>query len=287
MLQASEYLQAIWAGALDPSLDTTGCYQDAPLILHIADLAIAKDKAAVSSFVQAKFGVDGDLSLQVFGAGGVTLTETPTLKGRRKISDSLDVLSIAMRVFYSPAFAGCMAPLKEVLTGSSDPLKLVPDDLLQHSIDICLGRWGKTVRSESRSAAFPDIALSDPTGCATLLTSMLAATVASLAGDNVVRQDLHFRTYIKPTLKLVPTNRTGKIVTAKANPESICSYHILKQLKVVTGKGNLVSCSKGKDCPNRHLFLSKLSYTTVRATIGRLPDALRDTALAHLDKSKK
>ena len=103
----------------------------------------------------------------------------------------MDFLSIAMRVFYSPAFAGCMAPLKEVLTGSSDPLKLVPDDLLQHSMDICLGRWGKTVRSESRSAAFPDIALSDPTGCATLLTSMLAATVASLAGDNVVRQDLH------------------------------------------------------------------------------------------------
>ena len=287
VLQASEYLQAIWAAALDPSLDTTGCYQDAPLILHIADLAIAKDKAAVSSFVQAKFGIDGDLSLQAFGAGGVTLTETPTLKGRRKISDSLDVLSIAMRVFYSPAFAGCMAPLKEVLTGSSDPLKLVPDDLLQHSIDICLGRWGKTVRSESRSAAFPDIALSDPTGCATLLTSMLAATVASLAGDNVVRQDLHFRTYIKPTLKLVPTIRTGKVVAAKATPESICSYHVLKQLKVVTGKGNLVSCSKGKDCPKRHLLLSKLSDITVRATIGRLPDALRDIALAHLDKAKK
>ena len=285
MLQASECLQSIWASALDPSLDTTGCYQDAPLILHIADLAIAKDKAAVSSFVQAKFGVDGDLGLQVFGAGGPILTETPTLKGRRRISDSLDMLSIAMRVFYSPAFAGCMAPLKETLTGSSDPMKLVPDDLLQYSIDICLGRWGKTIRSESRSAAFPDIVLSSPTGCATLLTSMLAATVASLAGDNVVRQDL--RTYIKPTLKLVPTSRTGKVEVAKATPESICSYHILKQLKVVTGKGNLVMCSKGKECPKRHLLLSKLSDTTVRGTIGRLPDALQNIALAHLDKMKK
>ena len=150
------------------------------------------------------------------------------------------MLSIAMRVFYSPAFAGCMAPLKETLTGSSDPMKLVPDDLLQHSIDICLGRWGKTIRSESRSAALPDIVLLIPMGCATLLTSMLAATVASLAGDNVVRQDLHFRTYIKPTLKLVPTICTGKVEAAKATPESICSYHILKQLKVVTGKGNRV-----------------------------------------------
>ena len=65
-------------------------------------------------------------------------------------------------------------------------------------------------------------------------------TVASLAGDNVVRQDLHFRTYIKPTLKLVPTIRTGKVEAAKATPESICSYHILKQLKVVTGKGNRI-----------------------------------------------
>ena len=147
----------------------------------------------MSSFVQAKFGVDGDLGLQVFGDGRPTLTEAPTLKGRRKISDSLDMLSMAMRVFYSPAFAGCMAPLKETLTGSSDPMKLVPDDLLQHSIDICLGRCGKTIRSESCSAAFPDIVLSSPTGCATLLTSMLAATVASLAGDNVVRQDLHFK----------------------------------------------------------------------------------------------
>ena len=287
VLQASEYLQAIWAAALDPSLDTTGHYQDAPLILHIADLAIAKDKTALSAFVQAKFGVYGDLGLQVFGSGGATLKDMPTLKGRRSISDSLDILSIAMRVFYSPAFAGCMAPLKETLTGSSDPLKLVPDDLLQHSIDICLGRWGKTVRSESRSAAFPDIVLSNPTGCATLLTSMLAATVASLAGDNVVRQDLHFRTYIKPTLKLVPMIRTEKVVAAKATPEMICSYHILKQLKVVTGKGNLISCSKGKDCPKRHLLLSKLSDTTVRATIDKLPDAVRVIALAHLDKSKK
>ena len=287
VLQASEYLQAIWAAALDPSLDTTGCYQDAPLILHIADLAIAKDKAALSAFVQAKFGVDGDLGLQVFGAGGATLTDTPTLKGRRSISDNLDTLSIAMRVFYSPAFAGCMAPLKETLTGSSDPLKLVPDDLLQHSIDICLGRWGKTVRSESRSAAFPDIILANPMGCATLLTSMLAATIASLAGDNVVRQDLHFRTYIKPTLKLVPKVRAEKIVPAKVTPESICSYHILKQLKVVTGKGNPISCSKGKDCPKRHLLLSKLSDATVRATIGRLPNALQVIALACLEKSKK
>ena len=95
-------------------------------------------------------------------------------------------------------------------------MKLVPDDLLQHSIDICLGRWGKTVRSESRSAAFPDIALATPMGCAALLTSMLTATVASLSGDNVVRQDLHFRTYIKPTLKLAPTVRTEKAATAKA-----------------------------------------------------------------------
>lgn len=158
-----------------------------------------------------------------------------------------------MMVFYSQAL---MAALKERLTGSSDPLKLVPADLLQHSIGICLGRWGKTVRSESCPVAFPDdIELSDPTGCATLMTSMLAVTIASLAGDNVVRQDLYFRTYTKPTLKLVPTIRTGKVVAAKATPESICSYHILKQLKVVTGKGNLVSCSKGKDCPKRHLFL--------------------------------
>ena len=88
-------------------------------------------------------------------------------------------------------------------------------------------------------------------------------------------------------MKLVPTLRTGKVVAAKATPESICSYHVLKQLKVVTGKGSLVSCSKGKDCPKRHLLLSKLSDATVCATIGRLPDALRDIALAYLDKAKK
>ena len=180
-----------------------------------------------------------------------------------------------------------MEPLKEVLTGSSDPLKLVLDDLLQHSVDICLGRWGETARSENRSAAFPKISLATPTGCAALLTSMLAATVASLSGDHVVRQDLHFRTYIKPTLKLVLTVRTEKVVTAKAAPESICSYHILKQLKVVTGKGNPVSCSKGKDCPKRHLLLKKLSDSTVRAVIDRLPGPLRIVALANLDKTAK
>ena len=287
VLQAAEYLQAIWAAALDPSLDTSGSYQDAPLILHIAHLAVAKDKAALASFVQAKFGADGNLGLEVFSSGQSALTEKPTLRGRRRIADSLDTLAIAMRVFYSPAFAGCMAPLKEVLTGSSDPLKLVPDDLLQHSIDVCLGRWGKTVRSESRSNAFPDIVLSSPTGCATLLTAMLAATSASLSGDNVILQDLHFRTYVKPTLKLVPSLKMENVVAAKATPESICSYHILKQLKVVTSKGTSVTCTKGKECPKRHLLLSKLSDDTVRATIDRLPEALRTLAIAHLNKTKK
>lgn len=268
---------------MDPSLDTTGHYRDAPLIMHITDLTVARDKIVLASFVQAKFGVDGDLSLHVFATGEATLTATPTLKGRRKIFDSLNTLSIAIRAFYSPAFARCMEPLN----GSSDPMKLVPDDLLQHSVDICLGRWGKTVRSESRSAAFPEIALATSAGCAILLTLMLAATVASLSGDNVVRQDLHFRTYIKPTLKLVPTVRTEKVAAGKATPESICPYHVLKQLKVVTGKGNPVSCSKGKDCPKRHLLLINLSDATVRATIDRLPDALRIAALAHLDKTAK
>ena len=287
VLQAAEYLQAIWAAALDPSLDTSGLYQDAPLILHITHLAVAKEKAALATFVQAKFGADGALGLEVFSSAKTALTEKPTLRGRRRIADSLDTLGIAMRVFYSPAFAGCMAPLKEVLTGSSDPLKLVPDDLLQHSIDVCLGRWGKTVRSESRSNAFPDIVLSSPAGCATLLTAMLAATSASLSGDNVILQDLHFRTYVRPTLKLVPSLKAEKVATAKATPESICSYHILKQLKVVTGKGTSVACTKGKECPKRHLVLSKLSDDTVRAIIDRLPEALRTLALAHLDKIKK
>ena len=206
------------------------------------------------------------------------MTEKPTLRGRRRIADSL---------FYSPAFASCMASLKEVLTGSSDPFKLVPDDILQHSIDVCLGRWGKTVRSESRSNAFPDIILSSATGCVALLTAMLAATSASLSGDNVILQDLHFRTYVGPTLKLVPSLKMEKGVAAKATLESICSYHILKQLKVVTSKGASVTCTKGKECPKRHLLLSKLSDDTVRATIDRLPKALRALAIAHLDKIKK
>ena len=100
----------------------------------------------------------------------------------------------------------------------------------------------------------------------------------------MVRQDLHFRKYIRPTLKLVPTVRTEKAATAKATPKTICSYHILKQLKVITGKGNVVSCSKGKDCPKRHLLLSD---ATVRATIEKLSEPLRTVAIAHLDKAAK
>ena len=53
----------------------------------------------------------------MFGAGAATLTEIPTIKGRRNISDSLHVLSNAIRVFYSLVFADCMTPPKEILTG--------------------------------------------------------------------------------------------------------------------------------------------------------------------------
>ena len=120
-----------------------------------------------------------------------------------------------------------------------------------------------------------------------LLTSMLTATVASLSGEKVVLQDLHFRTYIKPSMKLAPAVRSEKVKAAKAAPETICSYHLLKQLKVVTSKGGLVTCSKGKDCPKRHLVLSKLSDITVRAVIDRLPEALRTVAMSQLGGSKK
>ena len=83
-------------------------------------------------------------------------------------------------------------------------------------------------------------------------------------------QDFHVWTYIKPTLKLVATIRTQRVVAAKVTSESICSYQFLKQLMVVKGKCSLVSYSKGKDCPTRQLLLSKLSDTTVRADISRL-----------------
>ena len=287
ILQTSEYLKAIWAAAMDPSLDGTGLYQDAPLILHIAELPIAKDPSLVSSLIQARFGPSEQHSLQAFSRGGSRPADKPTLKGRRQIADSLNVLSMAMRIFYSPDFSGCMAPLIEVLTGAADPLKLVPDDLLQHSLDVCLSRWGMTVRSEKQSASFPNVALSTPAGCAALLTLMLEATVASLAAERVVLQDLHFRTYIQPTLKLVPVVRAEKGGAAKAAPSTICSYNLLKQLKVATSKGSLITCSRGKDCTKRHLVLSKLSDTTIRAVIAGLPEALRTIALSHLEESQK
>ena len=53
VVQTREYFQARmgngWAAALDTSLNTSGYYQDAHLILYIADHTIIKDKVAVSS----------------------------------------------------------------------------------------------------------------------------------------------------------------------------------------------------------------------------------------------
>ena len=49
----------------------------------------------------------------------------------------------------------------------------------------------------------------------------------------------------------------------------------------------MVSCSKGKDCPKRHLLLKELSDATVEATIDKISEPLRTVAIAHLDKAVK
>ena len=141
------------------------------------------------------------------------------------------------------------------LSGALDPLELVPDDLLQHSIEGCLERWGTSVRTERQSRSFPLFMMQTPAGCADLLKAMIDATVQSLCGDKVLLQDLHFRTYIRSALALTPhngattTNPTaGKKGVASDGASTICSYDLLAQLKVKAESAKLVVCTRGAAC---------------------------------------
>lgn len=168
-------------------------------------LKVTTEVATLTFFLQAKFGRGGNILLSDFRLSpALALQNKSTLQGRRQVAEDLSTLEMAMRVFYFGDFLDCFQQTRVALSGALDPLKLVPDDLLQHSIEGCLERWGTSVRTERQSRSFPLLTMQTPAGCAGLLKAMMDATVQSLCGDKVLLQDLHFRTYIRPALALTP-----------------------------------------------------------------------------------
>ena len=240
LLQVEEYVRCIWAAAIDPSLDMMGPFSSAPLIFQIATLKVATETATLTSFLQAKFGRGGNILLSNFRLSPAVAPQSKhTLQGRRQVAEDLSILEIAMRVFYSVDFLDCFQQTQVALSGALDPLKLVSDDLLQHSMEGCLERWGTAIRTERQSRSFPLLTMQTPAGCANLLKAMMDATVQSLCGEKVLLQDLHFRTYIRPALALTPhkgattATSTGGEKGASEGASTICSYDLLAQPKVL------------------------------------------------------
>lgn len=262
-------------------------FSGAPLIFQIATLKVTTEVTTLTAFLQAKFGRGGSIVLSDFRLSpGVTLQSKPTLQGRRQVAEDLSTLEMAMRVFYSGSFLDCFQQTRVALIGAADPLKLVPDDLLQHAMESCLERWGSSVRTERQSRSFPELTMHTPSGCAILLSAMMDATVQSLCGDKVLLQDLHFRTYIKPALALTPRKGTAtpsaagaKKAVAAPSASVICSYHVLAHFGVKNENGKLVVCTRGVACPKEHCNVSALAKADISAAIKWLPENLRDAAL--------
>ena len=287
LLQVEEYLRCIWAAAIDPLLDSVGPFSGAPLIFQIATLKVTTEVATLTAFLQAKFGRGGSILLSDFRISpAVALQSKPTLQGRRQVAEDLSTLEMAMRVFYSDSFLDCFQQTRMALIGAADPLKLVPDDLLQHSVESCLERWGSSVRTERQSRSFPQLTMQTPSGCSILLSAMMDATVQSLCGDKVLLQDLHFRTYIKPALALTPRKCTTTPSAAGAkkevttpNASVICSYHVLAHFGVKNENGKLVVCTRGASCPKEHCNISTVAKADISAALKWLPANLREAAL--------
>ena len=288
LLQVEEYLRFIWSAAIDPSLDSMGPFSAAPLIFQIATLKVTTEVATLTAFLQAKFGGSGNIMLSDFRISpAISLQSKPTLQGRRQVAEDLSTLEMAMRVFYSGSFLDCFQQTRVALIGAKDPLKLVPDDLLQHSMEGCLERWGASVRTERRSRSFPQLTMQTPSGCAILLSAMMDATVQSLCGDKVLLQDLHFRTYVKPALALTPRKATSALALTAAvkkdvagpKASTICSYHVLAHFGVKNEHGKLVVCTRGASCPKEHCAISTVAKADISAALKWLPENLREAAL--------
>ena len=263
-----------------------GPFSGAPLIFQITTLKVTTEVATLTAFLQAKFGSGGNIMLSDFRiSSAVTLQSKPTLRGRRQVAEDLSTLEMAMRVFYSESFLDCFQQTCMALIGATDPLKLVPDDLLQHSMEGCLERWDASVQTERRSRSFPQLAMQTLSSCAILLSAMMDATAQSLCGDKVPLQDLHFRTYVKPALALTPRKATSTPSTAAVKKEvagpkasAICSYHVLANFGVKNENGKLVVCTRGASCPKEHCDISTVAKADVSAALKWLPENLREAA---------
>ena len=159
-------------------------------------------------------------------------------------------------------------------------------DLLLHSIDISLGRWDKIARSWNLSC--------HQTSCyqtwhrAIKPDRMRDSTDINDGSKHCKSsQDFHVWTYIKPTLKLVATIRTQKVVAAKVTSESICSYQFLKQLMVV--KGNVAWYLTRRERTARHDSFSSQSCRILpcEQTSAGYRRPTRHCASTHLNKAIK
>ena len=72
---------------------------------------------------------------------------------------------LAMLIFFSKAFEGCLDAFIVDLEGSRRPLELVAADFLKYSVEFILKKFFRVVRSERASSMSDEVSLKNPVEC--------------------------------------------------------------------------------------------------------------------------
>ena len=297
MLQVSDYKQHIMDESINQAKDSTSEFSDSSLVRQIIDHPIVKDEKSLKLFLRANFGSDptSSVSFSSFLPRITTPATIPTYSARCNFSQAAASFEVAARVFYSKEFLKVMDPVILILSGPLDALSLVADDLLLWTIERTFSKWGKTVRTESKSSIFPEIALETPTGCALLLTTMLTTDLTLLCGESLFLQERFYKTTIATTSINTTTAAKHATVTDTdkvAQPSPHCRFHLahLLNAKLANG-GKITPCKRGKQCSSTHSALNAISKSTALLLASKFNPTLRESVEKRIeemsDKFKK
>jgi hypothetical protein len=200
-------------------------------------------------------------------------------------------LQTMLQIVFSDSYAKCFDTFIENLEGASQPMELVPSDLLKHSVELTSIKVFRIIRS-GRSASLPGLDVESPESCSRFFTDNYdLSDHATMSKQNlfyrvklsrnqetssclraeVETQPRIEKTSVKPSVKFIEPRVEDK----PAGATKVCSGHLGKQQVATRKDGRPYVCAYGKDCTLVHMSISGKSDQKLLEVAATIPSPMK------------
>ena len=226
------------------------------------------------------------MTVESFCAGDKPSHEAfPCVRHNAPLIASLEALTVALEILFSPSFANVCGDFVDVLKGIDRDFKLTNSGFLFHSVERVVAKFFRVISKEDTAVDVPGSDVTNPVGCAALLKVMLADLVSNLVDVPKAMVQEKKYTVLMRLAKEATSNNTKESSSKPAEGAEVgnqvtregalCGMHIGSQLKAKKEGGGLFKCVRAPSCPFRHVCLNQVTKDEVLTELPNMPVWMR------------